>query len=234
MYIYNHAWTYKIQKEVGQNIFKICIKLVFRCKMLLLASLILFLTNCNINAMRSGGCLAFIPGQNCGSTNPIKMRKYFSPQEMEDGCVCLTEKSAAEKYKNFRMHNILLPLTLQVTAQEVVIIFTQRVPKSVRMSIVQEKQKRCCQENKLRAMTNTLHENNDHHLAGAWWVILNSRDLFSFYLNNKSRRVILKRHSWNLKDKLSFSTVLSRMFPFWFGEMGWYFQSTVYFFSGCC
>ena len=26
-----------------------------------------------------------------------------------------------------------------------------------------------------------MHENNDHHLAGAWWVILQSPDLFHFY-----------------------------------------------------
>ena len=32
----------------------------------------------------------------------------------------------------------------------------------------------------LRATTDTKHENNDHLLAGTWWVTLKSPDLFSF------------------------------------------------------
>ena len=33
-------------------------------------------------------------------------------------------------------------------------------------------------ENKIRAKTDTMCEDNDHLLAMAWWVILNSLDLF--------------------------------------------------------
>ena len=35
-------------------------------------------------------------------------------------------------------------------------------------------------KNKIRATTDTMHENDDHLLAVAWWVILNSPDLYFF------------------------------------------------------
>ena len=35
-------------------------------------------------------------------------------------------------------------------------------------------------ENKIHATSDTMHENHDRLLARAWWVILNSLDLFSF------------------------------------------------------
>ena len=39
---------------------------------------------------------------------------------------------------------------------------------------------RWCSENKIRPTTDTMREDNDHLLAVAWWVILNSLDLFFF------------------------------------------------------
>ena len=60
-------------------------------------------------------------------------------------------------------------LTHQATAEKVVIIFTQSVRTSVRLS-----------QNQIRATTDTMHENNDHLLAGAWWVTLKSPDLYYF------------------------------------------------------
>ena len=37
-------------------------------------------------------------------------------------------------------------------------------------------------ENKMLATKNTMRENNDHLLAGAWWVTLKSPDLFFHFL----------------------------------------------------
>ena len=43
----------------------------------------------------------------------------------------------------------------------------------------------------MRATTDTMHENNDHLLAGAWWVILNSPDLYIINLKKITILTIL-------------------------------------------
>ena len=61
----------------------------------------------------------------------------------------------------------------QATVELVVLIFTQNVRTSVTKNALQRQHRGL--KNKI---TDTMRENNDHLLAGAWWVILNSLDLF--------------------------------------------------------
>ena len=61
-----------------------------------------------------------------------------------------------------------------------VIIFRRGVSTSVRP------------ENKIRATAGTMHKNNETLLAGAWWVILNSPDLFVTYVSYLSSQFFVR------------------------------------------
>ena len=72
-------------------------------------------------------------------------------------------------------------LTLQTTAEQMVITFSLGVRPSVTKTKTRYNGNVKARENKIRVY---MRENNDHLLAGAWWVILNSLDLFNFpFLN---------------------------------------------------
>ena len=106
-----------------------------------------------------------------------------------------------------------------------VIIFTHGVRPSVRPKIKNALQLyRWCPENKLRATTDTMHENNDHRLAGAWWVILTSPDLISYL--PKGLHLLLAKKCRGLQDiaKTCFylKTVWTLIFVEWLWRCFWF------------
>ena len=49
----------------------------------------------------SSNCFSFVPGENCGLKNPIKMRNAFNPDEIQKGCICITVEKAADEYNAY-------------------------------------------------------------------------------------------------------------------------------------
>ena len=62
-------------------------------------------------------------------------------------------------------------------------------------------------ENKIRITKDTRRENNDHLLAGAWWVTLESPDLFKIYLTDIGRYEFC--YLWLACIELLFEAVLN-------------------------